>query len=65
MDPLLIEEIARMLSAEIHKTSSKSTFPPPFFPAPEVQVITDNERFNESEQRAAESEQRDAVYTGD
>jgi hypothetical protein len=54
MDALLIEEIARMLReelrtlhAEIRETFSKSAFPLPFVPAPEVQATADDECFSE------------------
>jgi hypothetical protein len=72
MDPLLMEEIAkmlreelRMLHVEIREAFPKSVFPSPFIPVPKVQAAADDESFNESEQLAAESEQHTVVYTGD
>jgi hypothetical protein len=45
MDPLLMEEIARMLRAEMREAFSKSVFPPSCVPAPEIQADNDVERF--------------------
>jgi hypothetical protein len=43
----MLREELRMLHAEIRETFSKSAFPLPFVPAPEVQATADDECFSE------------------